>query len=106
MTLAEWADLPEDEPGELVDGRIEQEEVASPVHELLAAALLRTLGNWVVPRGGVVLGSAAKYAVRPPGRGRMPDVARCGKSATHVAEQTHPLQKESPTRWRRNPPAS
>jgi len=27
MTLEEWADLPEDEEGELVDGRLEEEEM-------------------------------------------------------------------------------
>lgn len=27
MTFEEWAAMPEDEPGELVDGRIEKEEV-------------------------------------------------------------------------------
>jgi hypothetical protein len=32
MTLDEWAALPEDEPGELVNGRIEEEETADDVH--------------------------------------------------------------------------
>lgn len=75
MSLAEWADLPEDEPGELVDGRIEEEEVASAAHEVVTGSLLRALGNWVVPRGGLVLGSSAKYAVKLPARGRMADVS-------------------------------
>jgi Uma2 family endonuclease len=75
MSLAEWADLPEDEPGELVDGRIEEEEVASAAHEVVTGSLVSTLRGWVVPQGGVVLGSSAKYAVRPPSRGRMPDVS-------------------------------
>jgi Uma2 family endonuclease len=75
MTLAEWADLPEDEPGELVDGHLEEDEVAGPVHETLASALNALLRNWAVPPGGLVLGSFAKYAVRPPNRGRMPDVS-------------------------------
>lgn len=74
-SLAEWANLPEDEPGELVDGRLEEEEVASAAHEVVTGSLLRTVGNWVVPQGGLVLGSSAKYAVKPPGRGRMADVS-------------------------------
>ena len=75
MSLAAWADLPEDEPGELVDGHIEEEEAASAFHEVVTGSLLRTLGNWVVPQGGLVLGSSAKYAVKPPGCGRMADVS-------------------------------
>ena len=35
MTLAEWAELPEEEPGELVAGWLEEEEVPDYVHELL-----------------------------------------------------------------------
>jgi Uma2 family endonuclease len=75
VSLAAWADLPEDESGELVDGRIEEEEAASAIHEVVTGSLLRTVGNWVVPRGGLVLGSSAKYAMKPPGRGRMADVS-------------------------------
>src|SRR6185312_4052154 len=75
MTLAQWADLPEDEPGELVDGTLEEDEVPSPVHEIVVSALNRALGNWAVPQGGLVLGSGAKYAVRIPDRGRMPDLS-------------------------------
>src|SRR5262249_30275468 len=33
MTLAEWAAMPEDEPGELVDGLLVEEEVADTPHE-------------------------------------------------------------------------
>jgi Uma2 family endonuclease len=75
MSLSEWADLPEDKPGELVDGLLEEEEEASSVHEVVAGSLLRSVGNWAVPQGGLVLGSATKYAVKPPGRGRRPDVS-------------------------------
>lgn len=75
MSLAEWADLSEDEPGELVDGRLEEEEVASAAHEVVTGSMLRAVGNWLVPQGGLVLGSSAKYAVKPPGRGRMADVS-------------------------------
>jgi len=74
MTLEQWADLPEDEPGELVDSVLEEEEIPSFLHELTVAWLVGVLRNWVRPRGGWVFGSEAKYAVAPQ-RGRKPDVA-------------------------------
>ncbi len=43
--LREWADRPEDEPGELVDGVLEQEETPSFVHEPVVGWLMRLLGN-------------------------------------------------------------
>jgi Uma2 family endonuclease len=73
MTLEEWASLPEDEPGELVDGRLEEEEVPNLVHEAVVAWLIWVLKSWL-GRNGFVFGSEAKYAVRA-NRGRKPDVA-------------------------------
>jgi Uma2 family endonuclease len=73
MTLEEWAAMPEDEPGELVDGRLEEEEVPDLVHETVVAWLIWTLKTWLA-EGGFVFGSEAKYAVRA-NRGRKPDVA-------------------------------
>lgn len=73
MTVAEWADLPEDEPGELVDGRLVEEEVPDYVHEVVVGWLIRVLGIWIAPLGGLVGGSDAKFAVTPE-RGRKPDV--------------------------------
>ncbi len=73
MTIEEWASLAEDEPGELVDGRLEEEEVPTWAHEIVVSWLIRVLGAWVVPRGGFVLGSETKLAVAPR-RGRKPDV--------------------------------
>jgi Uma2 family endonuclease len=73
MTFEEWAAMPEDEPGELVDGRLEEEEVPDLVHELVVAWLVRVLGTWL-GSNGFVFGSEAKYAVRPD-RGRKSDVA-------------------------------
>jgi Uma2 family endonuclease len=72
MSLADWADMDEDEPGELVDGQLEEEEMPSIEHEMVVAWLIRMLGNWLAPRGGIVAGSDAKFAVRP-NRGRKPD---------------------------------
>jgi Uma2 family endonuclease len=73
ISFEEWAAMGEDEPGELVDGRLEEEEVPDLIHELVVAWLVRTLGNWL-GRNGFVFGSEGKYAVRSD-RGRKPDVA-------------------------------
>lgn len=72
MTLEQWAALSEDEPGELFDGRLEEEEAPALVHERAVAWLIRVLDNWLGLRG-FVFGSDAKYVVRP-NRGRKPDV--------------------------------
>lgn len=72
MTIDEWADLDEDEPGELVDGRLEEE--ASYLHEAVVAWLIGSLGTWAAPRRGWVFGSESKFVVAPQ-RGRKPDVS-------------------------------
>ncbi len=74
MTLAEWAELPEDEPGELVAGLLEEEEVPDYLHELAVAWLIHALYRWAIPRGGLVAGSEAKFAVRGQ-QGRKPDLS-------------------------------
>jgi Uma2 family endonuclease len=73
MTLEDWAALPEDEPGELVDGRIEEEEVPDYVHELIIMWFGRVLGNWATSRGALVAGSGVKLAISAR-TGRMPDL--------------------------------
>lgn len=73
LSLDEWFALPEDEPGELVAGRLEEEEVPDYLHELLVMHLGRILGNWISGHGGLVAGSDAKFAVGS-GRGRKPDL--------------------------------
>jgi len=73
LSLEEWFALPEDEPGELVDGHLEEEEVPDYLHELLVAHLVRLLGNWIFSHGGLVAGSDAKFAVASR-RGRKPDL--------------------------------
>lgn len=72
MTLEEWAALDEDVSGELVDGFLEEEEVASWVHEWLVIELGRQFVDWL-DRRGLVGGSEGKLAVSGR-RGRKPDV--------------------------------
>lgn len=79
-SLESWAAMAEDEPGELVDGWLVEEEAPSYEHEIIVAWIIRMLGNWLAPRGGFVGGSGAKFAVQPAlagrgGRGRKPDVS-------------------------------
>lgn len=73
MTLEEWAALSEDEPGELVDGRLVEEERVGYAHEVITGWLIALLHAWVVPRGGLVGSSDARFGVRP-NRGRKPDL--------------------------------
>jgi Uma2 family endonuclease len=74
LTLEEWADLPEDDDGELVDGVLVEEEVGGLAHESVVAWLIRTLGAWLAALGGRVAASDLKLAVAPA-RGRKADVA-------------------------------
>jgi Uma2 family endonuclease len=73
LTIEEWAAMPEDDPGELVDGVLVEEEMPDLTHETVVAWLIRVIGAWVIPRRGFVFGSEAKFAVGPR-RGRKPDV--------------------------------
>lgn len=74
MTVEDWLALDEDEPGELVDGALEEEEMPSIVHEVVTAFLLRVLGAWVMTGGGVALGSELKLVVGAR-KGRKADVS-------------------------------
>ena len=73
LSLEQWWEMPDDEPGELVDGRLVEEEVTDYIHEILVIALGSMLRSWILPRGGRVAGSDAKFAVSPR-RGRKPDL--------------------------------
>ena len=75
LTLEQWAALPEDDDGELVDGYLVEEEVPDYLHELVVAWLIHRLASWLEGRGsgGFVAGSGVKFGVRPR-RGRKPDV--------------------------------
>ncbi len=74
ISLEQWAAMPEDDPGELVDGRLAEEEMPDFVHELVVTWLVYVLRSWLAGRGGFVGGSDAKFAVRPR-RGRKPDLS-------------------------------
>ncbi len=74
MTAAEWAALPEDIEGELVDGRLVEEEMPDNVHEEVVRFLIVLLSVWALPRGGFVLPSGATFRTRAR-RGRRPDVS-------------------------------
>jgi Uma2 family endonuclease len=73
LTIAQWEALDDDVEGELVDGRLQQEEMPTFFHEAIVSFVLAALRAWLHPRGGLVLGSEAKLIVGP-GRGRKPDV--------------------------------
>jgi Uma2 family endonuclease len=74
MTLEQWGELDEDIEGELVDGILEEEEMATFLHELVVMWLARSLGSWVRRRRGHIAGSEAKIAVGSR-RGRKPDLS-------------------------------
>jgi Uma2 family endonuclease len=72
LDVLQWAALAEDEPGELVDGYLAEEEVPDALHELAVTWLIHTLRSWL-QSGGVVLGSDLKLQLGPR-TGRKPDV--------------------------------
>jgi Uma2 family endonuclease len=74
LTLEQWAELAEDQDGELVDGALAEEEVPDPVHELAVTLLVLFFGNRLIPSGGFVFASEVKLAVLPS-RGRKADVS-------------------------------
>lgn len=73
MTLDDWASMPEDEPGELVDGLLVEEEDVGALHEIVVVFLAHALRSWLGVRGRV-LSSDAKLAVTTSS-GRKPDLA-------------------------------
>ena len=74
MTVQGWAALPEDEPGELCDGLMEEEEVPDLTHETAVLWLGALLRAWAVTLGGFAFGSEVKYALSSL-RGRKPDLS-------------------------------
>jgi Uma2 family endonuclease len=74
MSLEEWAALDDEIEGELVDGFLEEEEMANVLHEAVVTWLAAMLRVWVRRRRGLLTGSEVKIAIAPR-RGRKPDVS-------------------------------
>lgn len=74
LSLDAWIRLPEDVEGELVDGRLMEEEVPDPIHGLAVSWLIALLRSWLAGRGGFVFDSDVKVVVSETG-GRKPDVS-------------------------------
>ena len=74
MTVQAWAALPEDEPGELCDGRLEGEEEPDLTHATTVSWLAAVLRAWAIATDGFVFGSEVKYALSQF-RGRKPDLS-------------------------------
>jgi len=64
LSLQEWLALPEDLPGELVRGRLTEEEMPDAVHELAIAWLIWLLRQWLSGKG-FVFGSELKVLTGP-----------------------------------------
>lgn len=73
LALAEWGDLDEDEPGELVDGYLVEEEEVGAEHDIAGAWLIWLFQSWLAPRGGFVGMSDTRFGVSRS-RGRKPDI--------------------------------
>lgn len=80
MTLDQWAALDEDDSRELVDGRLEEAEGPSVVHEVIVAWLLERLLAYFRAHGGRALGSGVKLAIDAR-RGRLADIVCFGAEA-------------------------
>ena len=78
--MDQWAALDEDDSRELVDGRLEEAEVPSVVHEVIVAWLLLKLAPYFSARRGVALPSGIKLAIGS-GRGRLADIVCFGPEA-------------------------
>jgi len=74
LSLEDWIRLPEDVGGELVGGRLMEEEMPDPIHGLAVSWLIAVLRSWLAGQGGFVFDSDVKVVVSPTG-GRKPDVS-------------------------------
>jgi Uma2 family endonuclease len=73
LSSEDWFNLPEDDAGELVAGRLAEEEVPDAVHELAITWLTHLFRQWLAGKG-FVFGSDLRI-VTGPDSGRKPDVA-------------------------------
>jgi Uma2 family endonuclease len=73
-TWQDFIELDEDDPRELLDGRLVEIEVPTWTHERIVAALISRLGSWSLAHdAGQVIGSGYKLRIGDR-RGAMPDV--------------------------------
>jgi Uma2 family endonuclease len=72
MTLEQWGTLPEDAEGELVDGRLVEDEEVGLLHEAVAAWIVGLLRAWLGGRG--IIGLSDTRLAPTACRGRKPDV--------------------------------
>lgn len=73
-TWKDFIELDEDDPRELLDGRLVEIEVPTWEHESIVASIIVTLGSWVrVHKAGRVLSSSYKIRIDDR-RGSMPDI--------------------------------
>lgn len=73
MSLDAWAAMPEEAPGELVEGHLVVEAKPDAAHEAVVSFLATVLHRWVAPQGGYVAGREAKLVLRED-QGRRPDL--------------------------------
>jgi Uma2 family endonuclease len=74
LSIEEWSELPEDSPGEFVEGYLAEEEVPDPIHGLAVSWLIALFRAWLGPGNGFVFDSDVKFIVHAS-RGRKPDVS-------------------------------
>src|SRR6185503_20569158 len=65
LTAEDWAALSEDAAGELVDGRLVEEEMPDAIHETVVIELVTRLAAWAKLHNGRVYGSELKFRIRP-----------------------------------------
>ena len=74
MSIDEWVALPEDAPGELVNGYLTEEEVPDPIHGLAVSWLIALFRAWLGTGKGFVFDSDVKFVLSAT-RGRKPDIS-------------------------------
>lgn len=73
LTVEQWGELDDEDRRELVDGRLQEDDVPGSLHDLMIATLVVMLSEWVRSRAGFVLPAGPRYAVGAD-RGRIPDL--------------------------------
>lgn len=74
IRVEQWAELPDDDDRELVDGRLAPQEMPSTVHDAVVTFVMQLLFHWAQANGARVFGSGLKFAMSPI-KGRLPDLS-------------------------------